>query len=142
MPDPSLPWYFLRPGPYPPVTYAALSSMELTRMHDSGNASTFARLKGYTKEGVIVARADGAWMLDHERARVRRRRDAAHGEVVEVRLLGRPTNMWNLGRDREPLAVELVGEGGLTYVRAIWPVDYESAIRERLRRYGLDVVNE
>ncbi len=137
---PSLPWYFLRPGPYPPVSYASLTTMELTKMDNQGSASAYARLKRYTEEGVIIARADGAWRLDHERARVRRLRDTINGDVIEVRLLGLPTHMWGLGRDREPLSVEIVGEEGLTYLRATWPAAYESAILERLRRYEIDVV--
>ena len=137
MGDPSLPWYFLRPGPYPPIGYATLTTMELTKMHDQGSASAYARLKRYTEEGVIIARADGAWRLDHERARVRRL-----GDVVEVRLLGLPTHMWGLGRDQEPLSVEIVGEEGLTYLQATWPADYERPILERLQRYGINVVKE
>ncbi len=140
MGDPSLPWYFLRPGPYPPIKYASLISMELTKMHDQGSASAYARLKRYTEQGVIVARADGAWRLDHERARVRRTGDNVDGEVVEVQLLGLPTHMWGLGREQQPLSVEIVGEDGLTYLRATWPAAYESTILERLRRYDIDVI--
>jgi hypothetical protein len=135
MGDPSLPWYFLRPGPYPPIAYAALTTMELTKMHDQGSAIAYVRLKRYTEEGVIIARADGAWRLDHERARVRRLDD-----TVEVRLLGLPTHLWGLGREQEPLSVEIVGEEGLTYLRATWPASYESTILDRLRRYDIDVV--
>lgn len=135
MGDPSLPWYFLRPGPYPPITYASLLQMELTKMDNQGSASAYARLRRYVDEGAIVARADGAWRLDQQRARITR-----IGDSIEVSLLGLPTCMWGLGRDQEPLSVKIVGEGGLTCLRATWPASYESTILERLRRYDIDVV--
>lgn len=133
MGDPSLPWYFLRPGPYPPISYAALTTMELTKMNNQGSASAYARLRRYTEEGVIVARADGAWRLGQQRARVRR-----IGDIVEVSLLGLPSRMWALGK---PLSIEIVGEGGLTYLRGTWPATHDSSIRETLGRYDIAVVS-
>jgi hypothetical protein len=133
MGDPSLPWYFLRPGPYPPISYAALTAMELTKMNNQGSASAYARLRRYTEEGVIAARADGAWRLDHQRARVRR-----IGDIVEVSLLGLPSRMWALGK---PLSIEIVGDGGLTYLRGTWPATHEPSIRETLGRYDIAVVS-
>lgn len=133
MGDPSLPWYFLRPGPYPPITYAALTTMELTKMNNQGSASAYARLRRYMEEGVIVARPDGAWRLDHQRARIRR-----IGDIVEVSLLGLPTRMWALGK---PLSIEIVGEEGLTYLRGTWPATHDPAIRATLGRYDIAVVS-
>lgn len=133
--DPSLPWYFLRPGPYPPITYATLPRLELTKMNNQGSASAYARLERYMKEGVIVARADGAWRLGRERARI-----TGIGDTVEILLLGLPTHMWALGNGQEPLSLEIIGEGGLTYLRSTWPAVREASIRETLRRYDIDVV--
>ena len=135
MGDPSLPWYFLRPGPYPPITYAALTKMELTKMNNQGSATAYARLRLYTEQGIIVPRTDGAWRLDRERVRMRR-----IGDTIEVSLLGLPTHMWALGSEQEPVSLEIVGEGGLTYLRATWPAAREASIRERLRRFDIDVV--
>lgn len=136
MGDPSLPWYFLRPGPYPPISYASLTSMELTKMNNQGSAIAYARLKRYTEAGVIVPRADdGAWRLDQQMARL----SHIDGSVV-VSLLGLPSRMWALGNDREPDSIEIIAENGLTYLRAIWPVSSEPAIREKLRRHDVTVV--
>lgn len=136
MGDPSLPWYFLRPGPYPRINYASLPSVELKKMANQGSASSYARLKRYTEEGVIIPRPDGAWRLDREVARL----SHANGSLV-VSLLGLPSRMWALGADREPDVLEIVAEDGLTYLRATWPESHERAIREKLGRYGVAVVD-
>jgi hypothetical protein len=136
MGDPSLPWYFLRPGPYPPITFGSLTSMELTKLNNQGSASAYARLERYTHEGVITPRADGAWRLDQELARLSR----GDGAIV-VSLLGLPSRMWFLGTDRAPDSLEIVSEDGLTFLRATWPVSYEPVIRDRLKRHSVAIVD-
>ena len=64
----------------------------------------------------------------------------ADGALV-VSLLGLPSRMWALGADCQPDALEIVAEDGLTYLRATWPESHERAIREKLGRHGVAVID-
>jgi hypothetical protein len=136
MGDPSLPWFFLHPGPYPPINHADLPNVAYTKLSNTGSASAYVRLKRYAELGVVATRGDGAWRLDQERADVQRT-----GDIVEVWMLGRPTNMWALGNQTAPHSIEVIGKDGLTYLHGTWPASCEWDLRNRLAQHGVEVAS-
>ena len=145
IPTPSLPWFFLKPGPYRPMRAADLKNDEqIIQIVRGGSPLARERLTRYQKTGVVAATRD-SWRIDCERLLIERR-----GDTVVTHFYGLPSHLWALrmkvgsftgANDRDlPADVEIVELGELAAMRMTWPSRFESAIKARAKDLIADVI--
>jgi uncharacterized tellurite resistance protein B-like protein len=145
IPTPSLPWFFLKPGPYRPMRAADLKNDEqIIQIVRGGSPLARERLARYQTTGVVAATRD-SWRIDCERLLIEKR-----GESVVTHFYGLPSHLWALRmkvgsfagvNDCDlPADVEIVELGELAAMRMTWPSRFETAIKARAKDLVADVI--
>ena len=145
IPTPSLPWFFLKPGPYRPMRAADLKNDEqIIQIVRGGSPLARERLARYQTTGVVAATRE-SWRIDCERLLIERR-----GDTVVTHFYGLPSHLWALrmkvgsftgvNECDLPADVEIVELGELAAMRMTWPSRFETAIKARAKDLVADVI--